>query len=195
MVTLWIKRYTEIGPGLEIKILYHTDVYGIEIQITSKSGDNINVWVVISRGSNRYVDELRYNDPEYAPESIQEPAYVSMQETDAEQSTIQSGPQCSLFDEHFHHNERKLEDLTANEFSHKYELGYHISKFVGKLAKIAMTDKQMVQFIGVRSCSMEEIASLMEIGVIISGWEAARHGFSVARSLATLYYVFVARTH
>ena len=62
------------------------------------------------------------------------------------------------------------------------------------VAKIAMTDKQMVQFIGVRSCSMEEIASLMEIGVIISGWEAARHGFSVARSLATLYYVFVART-
>ena len=48
-------------------------------------------WVVISRGSNRYVDPLRYKDPEYSPGSLEEADHGSMQETDAEQPTIQSG--------------------------------------------------------------------------------------------------------
>ena len=143
------------------------------------------------------MDEFRYNDPEYAPESLRAADHVSMQETDAEQPTIQSGPQCSLFDEHIHNNERKREDLTANEFSQKYELGYHISKFVGKLVRRenrhdreshgAMNWSAFLQYGG---HSFTE-----EIALIISGWEAARHDFSIARILATLYCVFVARTH
>ena len=38
---------------------------------------------------------------------------------------------------------------------------------------------------------MEEIRSLIEIGIIISGREAIRHDFSIARILATLYRIFV----
>ena len=33
-----------------------------EIQIPSTSGDNTKVWVVISRSSNRYVDELGHRE-------------------------------------------------------------------------------------------------------------------------------------
>ena len=69
VVKLWIQKYTEIGPVLEVKTFYHLDKHGIEIQIPFTSGDNTDVWVVISRGSNRNVDELRHKDPEYSPES------------------------------------------------------------------------------------------------------------------------------
>ena len=66
VVKLWVQRYTEIGPVLEVKTFCHLHVHGIDIQIPSASGDNTNVWVVISRGPNGYVDELR-QDPEYSP--------------------------------------------------------------------------------------------------------------------------------
>ena len=38
---------------------------------------------------------------------------------------------------------------------------------------------------------MEEILSLKEIGLVISGREATRHDFSIARILATLCCMFV----
>ena len=63
-VRLWIKSNIEIGPVLEVKTICHFDVYGIEILISSTSGNNTNYWVVISRGPNRCVDESRYNDPD-----------------------------------------------------------------------------------------------------------------------------------
>ena len=60
---LWKYRHTETGPVLDVKVICHQNVNGIEIQIPSTSGDNIKVWVDISRSSNRYVDELRYREP------------------------------------------------------------------------------------------------------------------------------------
>ena len=63
----------------------------------------------------------------------------------------------------------------------------------------AVTEKQMEQFIGdqyyiknrnLRSWSKEEIPSLSEIGSIISGREAARHDFGIARILAAVYCIF-----
>ena len=84
---------------------------------------------------------------------------------------------------------RKWEDITANEISHKYELGHHLSNLSGNwfVTKIAMTEKQMGQFIGdwyvrswdLRSWSKEEIPSLTEIGLIMSGREAIRHDLKV----------------
>ena len=55
----------------------------------SASGDNTNVWVVKSRGPNRYVDELRYKDPENSPGNREAADYECMQDTDQEQPTIQ----------------------------------------------------------------------------------------------------------
>ena len=66
----------------------------------------------ISRGSNRYVDESRYNNPEPSPERL-EAGYGNMQERDAEQPTMQSRSQCSSSDDHIPINERKWEDITA----------------------------------------------------------------------------------
>ena len=81
--------------------------------------ETTNVWVVKSRGSNRDVDDLRHKDPAYSPANLEEADYGSTQETDAEQPTVQSGPQCSLSEDYFYISDRKWEDITANEFSHK----------------------------------------------------------------------------
>ena len=50
--------YTEIGPVLDVKVISPCNVCGIEIQIPSTSGDTTKGWVVMSRSSIRYVDEL-----------------------------------------------------------------------------------------------------------------------------------------
>ena len=73
-----------------------------------------------------------------------------MKEICAEQPTVQSEPQCGLSVDHIPVRERKWEDISANEFSHKHVLGCHISKIVGNwyLTNIARTEKQMVLFIG-----------------------------------------------
>ena len=71
VVKLWRKNLTEIGPVLEVKTFCHLDFNRIEIQVSSTSGYNTNVWVVISRDSNRFVDELRCKDPEYSPGSFE----------------------------------------------------------------------------------------------------------------------------
>ena len=47
------------------------DICGIEIQILSASGNGSNSWVVKSRGHNRSVEELHYNDPDYSPGSYE----------------------------------------------------------------------------------------------------------------------------
>ena len=58
-----------------------------------------------------------------------------MQEGDAEQPTMQSRSQCSSSDDHILINERKWEDITANEYSSKYDMGHHVLKFVGQLVR------------------------------------------------------------
>ena len=106
-VKLWKQNHTEIGPVLEVKTFCHLDKHGIDNQIHCTSGDKTNVWVVMCRGANRYVDELRYKDPEPSPKNLEEVDYGGMQEIHAEQLTIQSGPQCSLSDDHLPTPERK----------------------------------------------------------------------------------------
>ena len=65
----WILGHTTIVPVLQVKTTCYLDIYGMEIQIPSTSGDGSKSWVVKSRGSNRHVEELRYNDASYSPES------------------------------------------------------------------------------------------------------------------------------
>ena len=61
---------TEIGLALDVKVICHHKVHGIDIQIPSTSGDKTKVWVVVSRSSNWYVDELRYRKTENLPEEV-----------------------------------------------------------------------------------------------------------------------------
>ena len=109
-------------------ILCHHGNHGIEIQIPSTSGDHTNVWVVMSRGPNRYVDKVRNRDPEKSPE---EADYEYMQETDQEQAATQ----LDMSDGHIPIPERKWKDLIPDECSHRYTWESQISKFVSKLVR------------------------------------------------------------
>ena len=40
-------KYTEIGHVLDVKVICHHKVHGIDIQIPSTSGDTTKVWVVL----------------------------------------------------------------------------------------------------------------------------------------------------
>ena len=58
-----------MGLVLDVKVICHL-VHGIGIQIPSTSGDKTKVWVVISRSSIRFVDELRHRVSENLPEEV-----------------------------------------------------------------------------------------------------------------------------
>ena len=49
-IKLRMQKCSEIGPVLDVKIICHPEVHlGLEIYISSASGNNTNVWVVFSR--------------------------------------------------------------------------------------------------------------------------------------------------
>ena len=59
---LWPKRQIRgktIGPALEVIVTGHQGRYGIEIRIDSMQNDGCQIWIVISRGMNKYVTEMR----------------------------------------------------------------------------------------------------------------------------------------
>ena len=112
---LWKNKYTEIGPVLDVKVICHQNVHGNEIHIPSTSGDNTTVCVVTSRCSNRYVDELRYREPENLSEEV---AHECTQDQEQEQSTIskvKGQVTAFLFVKEF------FENLAANEYSCRYK--------------------------------------------------------------------------
>ena len=45
-------------PVLEVNVTYHLYQYGIEMKIVSMQNDGSQSWIVISKGMNKYVDEL-----------------------------------------------------------------------------------------------------------------------------------------
>ena len=53
---LWIEGQTRIGPVLQVRTSCFLDMYGIEIQIPSTSGNGSKSWVVVSRGAKRHVE-------------------------------------------------------------------------------------------------------------------------------------------
>ena len=130
VVKLWIQRYTEIGPVLELKTFCHLDVDGIEIQIPSTSPKfgwsypeaQFATWM-------SYDTRIQIN----SPENFEEADYGATQEINAEQPTVQSRSQCSSSDDHIPIHERKWEDISANEHSHEYDSGHHVSDFFWKI--------------------------------------------------------------
>ena len=119
VIKLWIEGRTGIGPVLQVKTICHLDICAIEIQIPSTSGNGSTSWVVISQGSKRHVEELRYNDPDHSPENFEEANYRSIVETRAEQPTTQSRSQCSQSQDHIPVHKRKWIDITSDEYCQK----------------------------------------------------------------------------
>ena len=56
-IIAWIGGHTKIGSVLQVKTSCRLDIHGIEIQILSTSHDRSKSWGIISRGSNRDVEE------------------------------------------------------------------------------------------------------------------------------------------
>ena len=108
----WIQKYTEIGPVRDVKIICHHGRHGIEIHIPSTSGDNTAVWVVVSRGPNSHVDELRYRDPENSPEEADDEC---MQDADQEQPTIQ----LEMSDDHRYMWESQISEVVSKLVRHE----------------------------------------------------------------------------
>ena len=109
---------------------YHTIISGFEIQIPSTPTKERTSWVVISRGKNRYVEELHLNDPDNNPTSfelllersvakerescstkMQQPS--SIEETHAKQLKIQTNPVYNYSEEGIPVGERKWNDISA----------------------------------------------------------------------------------
>ena len=56
---------TKIGPVIDIKVVQIIGVHGIEIAVPSMRDDSRTSWVLITRGKNRFFDELE--DPSVSP--------------------------------------------------------------------------------------------------------------------------------
>ena len=87
------------------------------------------------RVPNRYVDESRYNDPDYSPGSFEVADHGSIEVTHAEQPTTQSRSQCRRSKDHTLIDTKEWIDLTANVCCHKYQLETGISEFVMRLVR------------------------------------------------------------
>ena len=68
--------HTKVGPVLQVKVICCPDQYGIEIQAPSTSKDGSNLWIIISSGPNRYVDES-WHDQDNTPEKAEMVSHIS----------------------------------------------------------------------------------------------------------------------
>ena len=119
-IKLWIEGHTRIGPVLRVKTTCYLNVHGIEIQIPSTSGTGSRSWVVISRGPNRYVDELQHNDPDHSPENFELADHRSTEQTYARQPTTHSRFQYNPSEHYIPISERNWICITSNEYCKKY---------------------------------------------------------------------------
>ena len=55
-----LQEHTKIGPVHQVKVTYHTEQYGIQIQEKSMTNEGSLSWIVIARGINIYVEEVYF---------------------------------------------------------------------------------------------------------------------------------------
>ena len=53
-----VRGNTKNGPALQVKVANYLQRYGIEVKTDSMQNDGIQSWIVISRGTDKYVTEL-----------------------------------------------------------------------------------------------------------------------------------------
>ena len=148
-----------------------------------------NVWHFLYRDPIRYVD-FRYKNIQYSPGRFEEVGYRKKKDIHAERPTIQSRSKCTSSDDYICIPKRKWEDMTANEYSHRYDLRYQISKFSRKLIRCEYRHrKQIDNSFEIRSWNLK--IYLMKIESIISGRLVTNHYFSTDRILVVLYCTFI----
>ena len=96
------------------------------------------------------MDELRYKDPDNSPENFEEADYGATQELMQNNRLFNRDLNAVHLMTTFPFM-KKWEDISANEHSHEYDSGHHVSDFFLEnwyVTKIAVAEKQMEQFIG-----------------------------------------------
>ena len=78
VIKIWINGHTGFGPVLRVKPPVILTSMESRFSFRSTSGNGATSWVVISRGSNRHVLELRYYDPNHSPENFEEATFGVM---------------------------------------------------------------------------------------------------------------------
>ena len=84
---------TRIGPVLEVTTSYLYGKHGVEIRIWSLSKDNSQSWVRISYGTNKYVVDSNYNNPEVPADLLEEQASQLKIKDSAARSKAKAKPQ------------------------------------------------------------------------------------------------------
>ena len=159
-----------------------TTYHGIEIQIPSTFWEDTKVWVVISRSSNRYVDELRYRESEISLKKLP---------TNVCKIKIKNNPKVKgqmtafLFVNGFGRTKPPMNSVMDTSWKPKSR---NLSVNWRDM-KIREKERQMGQFIRnsqVQSSDpnsefIEGAISLTEIGSTSSGKEATRQDSSIVR--------------
>ena len=161
---LGIYKYTEIGIVLDVKVICHHNVHGIEIQ-TPQHLEITKGCLVMAGSSNRYVDELRHREAENLPEEV---AQECVQGQDKEHSAGERS------DDHIPIHQRIWEDLSANGCSYGYKCETQVSKMVIKLVRHKHlrerdTDGAIQWTSDSDSKKMKKAISLTEVGSTSSG--------------------------
>ena len=106
-ITAWIDGHTRIGFKLRLHALWTSTESKFRSFPHRETGSKS--LVVISRGSNHYVEKSRYNDPDYSPESRELANCRSTEETRASQPKTQSNPMGDHSEDFIPIGERKWE--------------------------------------------------------------------------------------
>ena len=75
-----------IEPVLQVHVTRYLDISGIEMQIPSITTKDRKSWVLLSRRKNRYLEELRLNDPDHNPGSSELVNHVGLVRSVAKES-------------------------------------------------------------------------------------------------------------
>ena len=129
----WIGGNTNVGPVLEVKVTYHLYQHGIEIKIDSMKNDGCQSWIVISRGMNKYVNEL----PEENGKSIHcEEETTSVGRPFATKQKEQSTPPLlSLSTIAVPIHQRKWKDSLAVDYVDNGSVSFSVSKTMTRILR------------------------------------------------------------
>ena len=160
-----------------------------------------------SRGSNRYVEELQCNDPDYSPESHELANYTSVGKPHAILSSTEKHvrhSQSNLMSNHSKDfspvDERKWSDISAFDDVRGNTLECRISKWVTKLVPhIDLKDRETDGAVHWKSMGRKlrhafqkqgGSTSLILNSMTISGREAIKLGFKIASIPTTFSFTF-----
>ena len=146
----WIRGHTKIGPLRQVKVTYHSEQLGIEIQVKSMKNDESFSWIVISKGMNKYVEES--NEEKGESSCHEEMASGSgIGKPIATKQKGQSSPQSYLVSKIFVPiDQQKWNDILAVNDVIKGSSSWSVSRIMTKMLRHQLSSsRRMERFIGI----------------------------------------------